>query len=904
MNVFTGSMWAKWDLHVHTPESLVHHFNGDDPWEAWLNEIESLPPEFKVIGINDYLFVDGYERVLKEKANGRLSNIELFLPVLELRLDKFGGTHNRLSRVNYHVIFSDEITPDVIRAQFIAGLSKDIKLSPDNAHSGIQWSGVVNKQSLVDLGSSIINSVPLKERVKYHSPLIEGFNNLCFSLDAIKEILKGHYFRDKVLTTIGKTEWADVKWNDSTIAEKKNIINSVDLVFISTDSVEAYNKAKKSLTDAGVNDRLLDCSDSHHLSSSHEKDRIGNSRTWIKSESTFEGLRQAVIEFDSRVIISDDIPLTPPLRIHSADFSFPSDTKFDGSSSDNFCFRGKHRIEFSPYFTCLVGGRGSGKSTLLSLLHEHSSPGKNKFFKDNKLKSELGDASILNSVTIESSVPLNFIEYLHQNEIEQFALDPSQFTPSIFSRIKKYDNEKKIDAVGSEIEQALQANQRQKKNLIDHDQLTKEIDSDKSLLESMESLVSSFKDEEYISANKKLSEASEELQTLRYWQEKLNTTENQLSELFEDDTAEEGGVAEIEESSNQFEKRYQFIRESVKSILEYDESDLKEAVLRIQVLEEEATYHKNEISNFLKGRGLSVENLSQVENASQTIAEIKQKLPESYKKLQELSSAIVNYSSKESLLDNYLRVVNLLLEPINVNLEGLSTEVKSIYLQYSFCVDSFENAVISMIAEKFEPRLRSDYASQTLENVDLQSLTTKEAFLEKIPDTSKVGMSIREYFSVDLNFELLKLEVENQILNVAKHNRIEVQYGGRPLEKTSFGQRCTAALVILLLMGNTPIVLDEPESHLDSALIAKYLVQLIKKIKINRQVIFATHNANFVINGDSELIHILQCSDDNSTEITSTTIENILNRGHLLSLEGGREAFDNREKRYRQKTGH
>ena len=73
-----GSEWRKWDLHVHTPLSLVHDFKGvtDDVWEEYITELESLPPEFAVLGINDYLFIDGYEKVLTYKAAGRLQNIE------------------------------------------------------------------------------------------------------------------------------------------------------------------------------------------------------------------------------------------------------------------------------------------------------------------------------------------------------------------------------------------------------------------------------------------------------------------------------------------------------------------------------------------------------------------------------------------------------------------------------------------------------------------------------------------------------------------------------------------------------------------------------------------------------------------------------------------------------------
>lgn len=57
-----GSEWRKWDLHVHTPSSICQNYGGDtdEAWERYIDDLESLPEEFSVLGINDYLFIDGY----------------------------------------------------------------------------------------------------------------------------------------------------------------------------------------------------------------------------------------------------------------------------------------------------------------------------------------------------------------------------------------------------------------------------------------------------------------------------------------------------------------------------------------------------------------------------------------------------------------------------------------------------------------------------------------------------------------------------------------------------------------------------------------------------------------------------------------------------------------------------
>ncbi len=59
-NYNRGSEWRKWDLHVHTPASIVNHYsknsNDDDVWESYIKDLENLPKDIKVLGINDYIF--------------------------------------------------------------------------------------------------------------------------------------------------------------------------------------------------------------------------------------------------------------------------------------------------------------------------------------------------------------------------------------------------------------------------------------------------------------------------------------------------------------------------------------------------------------------------------------------------------------------------------------------------------------------------------------------------------------------------------------------------------------------------------------------------------------------------------------------------------------------------------
>ncbi len=364
MTAEIGTEWHKWDLHVHTPASFVHDYGGgEDGWEKYIAALEALPPEIAAIGINDYIFLDGYRRVLQFKNSGRLQNLKLILPVIEVRLDKFGGSKNALSRVNWHIIFSDQLSPDVIETQFINALARSYVLTPEYDHLKGRWQALPTRQSLEDLGKLIIQSVPEGERSKFGQPLHEGFNNLNFSQETIQAALQSHYFEGKFLCAVGKTEWADIKWNDQSIADKKSIINSADIVFVAAESPKACIQAREHLKVSNVNCRLLDCSDAHKYADASHKDRLGHCYTWINAELSFRGLRHALLEYPSRVFMGDTPPKVLHVRTNKTKYiSTISIRRVAGSQLKEHWF--DTAIQVNPGLVAIIGNKGSGKSAL------------------------------------------------------------------------------------------------------------------------------------------------------------------------------------------------------------------------------------------------------------------------------------------------------------------------------------------------------------------------------------------------------------------------------------------------------------------------------------------------------------------------------------------------------------
>jgi len=92
-------------------------------------------------------------------------------------------------------------------------------------------------------------------------------------------------------------------------------------------------------------------------------------------------------------------------------------------------------------------------------------------------------------------------------------------------------------------------------------------------------------------------------------------------------------------------------------------------------------------------------------------------------------------------------------------------------------------------------------------------------------------------------------------------------------------------------------IIDQPEDNLDNNFIMHELVPLIRKAKVSRQIIMSTHNANLVVNADAEQIIVARL--DNEGDYISGSIENqTINQSIKEILEGGEEAFRNRENKY------
>ncbi|EAR0172498.1 DNA repair protein, partial [Salmonella enterica] len=163
-----------------------------------------------------------------------------------------------------------------------------------------------------------------------------------------------------------------------------------------------------------------------------------------------------------------------------------------------------------------------------------------------------------------------------------------------------------------------------------------------------------------------------------------------------------------------------------------------------------------------------------------------------------------------------------------------------------------------------------------------------------------------EYFNQGGRYELMHYLFSPEKIKSYLYVNAEFTYKGKTVDKLSVGQRGTFYVSLKLATDpfGSPFVFDQPEDDLDNSFIMKQLVPLFKKIKKYRQVIIVTHNANLVINSDSEQVIVANYDGDViSYEVGAIEDGNIRMqqgiRHHICSiLEGGHVAFSVREKKY------
>ena len=121
----------------------------------------------------------------------------------------------------------------------------------------------------------------------------------------------------------------------------------------------------------------------------------------------------------------------------------------------------------------------------------------------------------------------------------------------------------------------------------------------------------------------------------------------------------------------------------------------------------------------------------------------------------------------------------------------------------------------------------------------------------------------------------------------------------KPTPVLSTGQRCTVVLPILMRHDERPLIIDQPEDHLDNAYVVDALVRAIGKRQPGSQLIVSTHNPNIPVLGNATSVTLMGSDGRRGfSRFTGALEDQRVVRAITTVMEGGADAFRRRASFY------
>jgi hypothetical protein len=947
-----GSVWRKWDLHIHSPLSLMNNQfpkrnDGSPDWDAYISRLEEL--QVSVIGITDYFTIDGYRRIREFRAAGKLGNIDLILPNIEFRLDRIVSSRKdgQETRLNFHVIFSDEVAPEDIEEHFLHDINFYYQGDPQNPDEKRK----LKVSNLAQLGETLLRQHEKFRRMNI-SPAELGATQAVVGDEEITEILSGDSrFKDKYLTILAADGWDDINWDGQSHLVRKGLLQKSDMVFSPSPKTREWCLGRRPYEEGpecfiAEFKTLKPCihgSDAHKLVEIGNPCRLRGSKghscdgdrgqcdlryTWIKADPTFEGLKQLLYEPSDRVFIqpTDPTPLKSNYCITGLEIA-RARVNDDLSLAQSV-------LEFNTGLVAVTGGKGAGKTALVDLIAncfvdrcntddsnsfvrrivvDRASVATKLVFKDgSEFQKMLTDARF-----IEQSE----IVYIAQGELERYIGEKSDLdryirdlifeSPQVKNTVKAFEFEELAKRTQEEELRLSQAHQSiERLELGTSEGVLAAARREKSQIEGELKDV----DEKIPALEARLNKEKVGLiQQKQANRSMLQVRKSRLLQLGEDLAIARQFLSEDLPRFNACVSRINAaLRElaiegkveglaypSEQALLEVErgvEGELRRVVGTIEQSEKELRGYESEMQEHAKCLGRRTELNAKLESANQKLRAIASEA-ERLEKVREERNGLFR-----ALLGTILQRQQKYAELIQ--LFGSQKAGVLSDLDFKATLQFDRNALLSGLEDVLDNRqvdVRGMRGASEFEELQtlydalasgnaaaIDGLATETARLCK---QMKARIKTSRAISVG---NLYKCLYETHISVVPV-----VTYKKTALNRLSLGQKATVLIKIYLAQGTHSIVIDSHDDHLDNEFIMEELVGAIRQAKTYRQVILASNNGNVVINSDAEQI-VIANRETGLISYQSGSIENPSIRDRALKvLEGGEAAFKKRQEKYR-----
>lgn len=488
-----GSLWRKWDLQVHTPFSALNNGFGDD-FDEYAKQFFSaaIAHEIAVVGVTDYFSIEGYSRLKALQANDqKLSELLgadkvsaaqaiVLLPNIEFRtsivVSRPGGAD---SRVNFHVLFADDVSTKDIEEHFL----RDLKFTDQSAPGSADNKRPLTMVNLAELGAKLRHHHP---KFANRSDIYIGMMCAVVSHEDLTEVLtnNGKRFADRYVMIVPADEdLSNVSWDGQGHQMRKLLIQKSHMLFASNPKTRAWGLGQMhSSIDQFVAEfsSLKPCV---HGSDAHAVDKLFrpalDRQLWVKADCTFQGLRQLLFEPESRAFIGDEPPELAALRDERAARTLKDIelTRLATARKGDKWFQ--DTVPLNPGLIAIIGNKGSGKSALADIIahvgdcsaYAHYSFLTEERFLEPRARRGASFAATLRWVSgAVKSKPLGEardktagerVKYIPQSYLEAICTDLKETTESIFYK-------ELMDVIFSHVPQEERVGHHSLAELLDH----------------------------------------------------------------------------------------------------------------------------------------------------------------------------------------------------------------------------------------------------------------------------------------------------------------------------------------------------------------------------------------------------------------------------------------------------
>lgn len=345
-----GSIWHRWEPHIHTPGTILNdQYSPETTIEDFVTQIESASPLIQALGITDYYNIDRYEDVYILRQSGRLKDVDLIFPNIEIRF-AIGTSSN--NPVNAHLLISPENPNHIeLARRFLRELT--FRAYNETFHC--------DKNDIIRLGKAHDQSISDDDKA-----LEIGTNQFKVDFNQLKDkISESKWAKENILigiavsSTDGSSGLQSPDASFSTL--RSEIEKRADLIFSGSPKQREFWLGKGAASIEELMEKWNGCKPCIHGSDAHDESKVGNPDLgrycWIKGDLKFESLRQACIEPEIRTYIGS----APQIG------GVPSRT-IEFVKMNNASWLRSPEIPINPGLVAIIGPRGSGKTALADLI--------------------------------------------------------------------------------------------------------------------------------------------------------------------------------------------------------------------------------------------------------------------------------------------------------------------------------------------------------------------------------------------------------------------------------------------------------------------------------------------------------------------------------------------------------